>query len=143
MLRVVNWAKNGFHMVEFSSNDVTPYNLSFKSGLEHFYTVLKAGINPHDKQLWDYGMGIGTLTRLKEKAFMDLEATYHVIQSLDQGYIDGVNVSTRIQMRLGYRLPKNIQLIGGPILHFLFFRPENAEDLTFADRFGKNTISST
>lgn len=143
MLGVVNWAKNGFHVFEFSSNDITPYNLAFKSGVESFYTVLKAGINPHDQKLWDYGMGIGTLKRLKGKAFIDLEATYHVIQPLDQGYIDGVNVETRVQMRFGYSLPKNLQLIGGPVLHFMFFRPENAEDLPFADRFGKNTLVNT
>ncbi len=143
MLGVVNWAKNGFHVFEFSSNDVTSYNLSFKSGVEAFYTVLKAGINPHDRQLWDYGMGIGTLARLKQRVFVDLEATYHVIQPLDQGYIDGVNVETRVQMRLGYHLPKNIQLIGGPVLHFMFFSPENPEDLAFANRFGENTLVDT
>lgn len=143
MLGVVNWAKNGFHVFEFSSNDITPYNLAFKSGVEAFYTVLKAGINPHDKQLWDYGMGIGTLSRFKGKAFVDLEAMYHVIQPLDQRYIDGVNVETRIQLRLGYSLPKNIQLIGGPVLHFMFFRPENPENLAFANRFGKNTLIET
>lgn len=143
MLGVVNWAKNGFHVLEFSSNDVATYNLAFKSGVEAFYTILKAGINPHDNQLWDYGMGIGTLARWKEKAFIDLEATYHVIQPLDQKFIDGVNVSTRLQMRFGYRLANNVQLIGGPIFHFLFFKPKNAEDLDFADRFGKRTLSNT
>ncbi|MDW3194522.1 MAG: STN domain-containing protein [Cytophagales bacterium] len=143
MLGVVNWAKNGFHVLEFSSNDVAPYNLAFKSGVEAFYTILRAGINPHDNQLWDYGMGIGTLARWKEKTFIDLEATYHVIQPLDQRFIDGVNVSTRVQMRFGYRLANKIQLIGGPVLHFLFFKPKNIEDLSFADRFGRSTLSST
>lgn len=143
MLGVVNWAKNGFHVFEFSSNDITPYNLGFKSGVEAFYTILRAGINPHNSKLWDYGMGIGSLARLKEKAFVDLEATYHVIQPLDQKYIDGVNAETRLALRFGYQVPRNIQLIGGPVLHFFFFKPENAEHLAFADRFGKNTLSNT
>lgn len=140
MIGVVNWAKNGFHVVEFSSNDISPYNLAFKSGVEAFYTILRAGINPHVNKLWDYGMGIGSLARLKQKAYFDLEATYHVIQPLDQKYIDGVNAETRLALRFGYQFPGNIELIGGPVLHFFFFRPENAENLVFADRFGKSTL---
>ncbi len=143
MLGIVNWAKNGFHVLEFSSNDISPYNLSFKSGVESFYTILRAGINPHKDQLWDYGMGIGTLFNLKQKAFIDLETTYHAIQPLDKKFIDGVNFETRLQVRFGYRLLKNAELIGGPIIHFLFFKPDNAEDLTFSNRFGNNAFSST
>ena len=44
MLGVVNWSKNGLHVLEVSTNDVMPYNLAFKSGLDAFYTVLRAGI---------------------------------------------------------------------------------------------------
>ena len=141
MLGVVNWARNGFHVVELSANDVSPYNLSFKSGVDAFYTILRAGIDPHGGQLWDYGMGIGTLKRIKQRALIDLEATYHVIQPLDQRFIDGVNFETRAQLRFGYRVLEWLELIAGPVLHFMVFKPTDPTDLPFADRFGENTLS--
>lgn len=143
MIGVVNWAKNGFHVLEVSSSDVTPYNLAFKSGVQSFYTILRAGINPHSDQLWDYGMGFGSFQPLKTKAFLDFETTYHVIQPIDRRYIDGLNFEIRWQLRFGYALPNNVKLIAGPVLHWMVFKPSDPADLSFADRIGSNTLFGT
>jgi len=139
MLGVINWARNGLHNFEVSTNDITPYNLSFKSGVYPFYTILRAGINPQ-AQFWDYGMGLGSMHFIGKRAFIDFEGTQHVIQALDQGYINGINFEARLQARFGYKVAKHFQIIGGPVFHFYHLKPDNFEDLTFADRFGKNPL---
>ncbi|WP_421874520.1 hypothetical protein [Marinoscillum sp.] len=143
MVGVVNWTKNGLHHFEVGTSDITPYTISFKSGVFPFYTILKAGINPHEGQLWDYGMGFGSFHSIRKKASIDFESTYHEIQSLDKGYIEGNSSEIRFQIRFGYRLANHLQLLGGPVLHYFWFHPDNPDDLAFADRFGKNAFAES
>ncbi len=138
MLGIINWTKDGLHHFELSSNDVTPYNVAFKSGVYPFYTILKVGINPHQAQLWDYGSGFGSYHAIRDRAFLDFEATQHVIQALDKSHMKGLNTEIRFTTRFGYQLASHLQLIAGPQIHYLLFKPSNPEDLTFADRFGQN-----
>ncbi|HCX20779.1 MAG: hypothetical protein CMB80_07010 [Flammeovirgaceae bacterium] len=142
MIGVLNLSKNGIHHFELSTNDVTPYNLSFRSGIYKFYTVLHAGINPHSANLWDYGMGFGSYHTIKNKASIDFEGTTHTLQPLDRT-IDGFNMDLRFKIRFGYRFTKYLEVIGGPILHYYWLDVQNAEDELFADRFGKNAFSSS
>ncbi|MEQ9303518.1 MAG: hypothetical protein RJQ14_06335, partial [Marinoscillum sp.] len=139
-LGVVNWLKGGLHHFEVSTNDVTPYNVAFKSGVYPFYTILRAGINPHNGQLWEHGMGFGSMHPIKKKAFIDFEGTYHVIQGLNSGYIDGVNFEGRFQIRVGWKITDHLNLIGGPIIHFYVLNPHNKEHLRIADHFGRNPL---
>ncbi|MEQ8470197.1 MAG: STN domain-containing protein [Marinoscillum sp.] len=139
-LGVVNWLKGGLHHFEVSSNDITPYNLAFKSGVYPFYTILRVGVNPHDGQLWDHGMGFGSMHPIKKRGFIDFEGTYHMIQGLNTSYINGVNFEARFQVRVGWKITDHLNVIGGPVLHFYMLNPNNKEHLSFADRFGKNPL---
>lgn len=143
MLGVINWTKNGLHHFELSTNDVTPYNLAFKSGVFPFYTILRAGINPHDTQIWDYGMGFGSSHHIKKRASIDFESTYHTIQALDKGYMDGFNAEIRFQTRFGYQFANHMRLLAGPVLHYLIFNPNDPEHIGFADRFGNNAFAES
>jgi hypothetical protein len=141
MLGIVNWTRNGLHNFEVSYNDITPYNLSFKSGVKHFYTILSAGINPNNEQMWSYGMGFGSMHGFGKRFFWDMESTFHMIQPMNSPQIDGISSDTRIQMHLGIIAHQHFQLIGGPVLHFYHLKPNDPADLNFADLFGSNPLS--
>lgn len=143
MIGVINLAKNGIHHFEVSSNDVTPYNIAFRSGVYPFYVILQAGIDPHEGKLWDQGMGFGSMHRIKQKTMIDFEGTYHQLQPLDEKYMDGANADIRLKVRFGYQLAKHLSIIGGPVIHYYFFNPDHAEDLSFADRFGKHAFANS
>lgn len=137
---LVSWVKDGLHQMEAGANDVTPYNLSFRSGIEKFYSIITAGIDPTDKNLWSYGLGFGSQWRLSDRLAASLEATQNTLQPIDEGYMDGYNGDLRAGLRLGLYLTERISLHGGPVFHYFVLTPTDAEDLDFADRFGKKPI---
>ena len=139
MIGVVNLSRNGIHHFEVSANDVTPYNLSFRSGVYGFYTILQAGINPHSDNLWDYGMGLGSSHKIKSKGSWDIEATSHTLQSINH-FIDGLNQDIRLKVRFGYQFANHLHVIGGPVVHYYLFNPSATEDEGFADRFGTHAF---
>lgn len=143
MIGLINWTKNGIHHFEVSANDITPYNIGFRSGVYPFYVVLQVGFDPYNANLWDTGYGFGTMVHFKGKSFLDIESTYHQLQPLDKGYIDGANVEGRLKVRFGYDLAKHIHLIGGPVVHLFHFQPDNSEDIEFAERFGKHPFTKS
>ena len=137
---VLNFIKEGRHRIELAHNDLTTYNLNYKSGTDQFYSVVSAGISP-GKDLWSYGLGVGTEIKLNESLYTDLELSTHNIQSTDH-YIKGQTHDARFNVSMGYQLNDFLGINFGPVLHYYIFDPNNTEDAQFANRFGQNPMYS-
>lgn len=137
-LGLLNFIKDGFHRVEADHNDLTDINISYKSGISKFYTSVSAGIAP-SKNIWSYGLGLGTEVPIKEKFYTDVEISLHNLQSTGS-HIAGISNDYRLNWSVGYLLLPELSLNAGPVLHFYHFNPENPEDASFSDRFGKTSL---
>lgn len=137
---VVNFIKEGLHRIELEHNDLTDFNLNYKSGTKHFYSTVSAGIDPKN-ELWSYGWGLGTEIGIGESFYTDLELSVHNIQSTDR-FIKGHSNDYRFNVSLGYQLNDLLGINLGPVLHYYFFDPNNPEDAPFPNRFGLDPIFS-
>lgn len=111
--------KNGFISPAIESDDVVPYRLAFRSGLDKFYTVLSAGIDAGDH--WTFGAGFGSrLFPLKEKAFFlnpELRWINIAEGSTDE---DESNTIIRLNFNLGYQVLKHLSITTGPTLNYYY-----------------------
>ena len=137
-LGLLNFIKEGFHRLEVDHNDLTDINITYKSGISKFYTTVSAGIVP-SKNIWSYGLGLGTEIPIKEKFYTDVEISLHNLQSTKR-HIAGLSNDYRLNWSMGYLLLPKVSLNAGPVLHFYHFNPENPEDASFSEGFGKTSL---
>ncbi|MFY0606672.1 MAG: hypothetical protein JXR10_08155 [Cyclobacteriaceae bacterium] len=127
MIGLINLAKGEIVALDFDYNDVTEYNVSFKSGVKHFYTIFAAGLS-QGKDLWSGGFGLGTQKDLHRNFYIGLEATGHPLFPL-YGSIESLPIDARLNLNFGIQASRRISLHGGPVFHFLHH--ENSEGLEF------------
>ncbi len=108
--------KNGFISPALESDDVVPYQFSFRSGIDHFYTVLSAGINPDN--YWTLGMGFGSRQFLSEKRRLFLNQEIKWVTLTDGSPKENENYYLlRLNFNVGYQLFKHLMITGGPSLN--------------------------
>lgn len=137
MIGIINIARDEVLTFELSSNDVTRYNLSFKSGAKHFYTILSTGI--HDQyELWGAGGGFGTDISLKP-FHLSVDLTAHTLFKLHEKTPHPA-LNPRLGLTLGLTVFENISIYGGPVVHYLYQR--NTDTFPAVYELGKNTTFS-
>ena len=80
LLGLINIVKKGYHVLEFSSNDVTYGNISFRTGTRWFYTIYALGGQPKiakKPNILSGGMGLGTSIWFGKTVALTLDATAH------------------------------------------------------------------
>lgn len=126
--------KNGFISPGIESDDVMPYRLTFRSGLEKFYTVLSVGINPDE--YWSYGAGFGSRIHLseKKKVFLNPELRWH---NINEGRIKANenNHLVKLNMNVGFQALNHLYITAGPSVNFYFTNQ--------LDEFGQPIIDLT
>lgn len=75
---LLNFARRGgYNIAEGGTNDVTTWHAAYKSGTGALYTIFTAGLRPDtSRQLWTYGVGLGTRLRLSRHAAFTLEGIH-------------------------------------------------------------------
>jgi hypothetical protein len=103
----------GYRAIESGVSEISPFNLSFKIGVEKFYTSFIAAYNPFRegirKQLI-WGAGFGTIIQLGETIYINPEITsHHGINEDFQHYVS-------IIPYFGYTTIPNLSIVAGPSL---------------------------
>ena len=107
--------KNGFISPALESDDVVPFRLSFRSGLDRLYAVISAGMRRNE--YWTYGLGLGSRLFLSNKAFVNPELRWFNLA--EGGIDDGETIHlARFNFNLGYQLFKRLSVTTGPSLNF-------------------------
>jgi hypothetical protein len=72
-----SFVKTGYHKVEFSADELFYSNVSIRTGVKQFHTILMAGIRPDNfnNSLWSFGYGIGTSIGKPPKLLYDIDIT--------------------------------------------------------------------
>ena len=142
MIGILNFAGDGLLRLEAEHNDLTQYNLTFKSGTKAFYTILSSGITPlSPTQLWSYGMGFGSQLITREKIYLGLEATSNTIQPLEK-HIDGMTMDNRLKLLFGFNFFYHLSISARPIAHYYLYARNATENLAFYENIGNKPLLS-
>jgi hypothetical protein len=134
----LNLIKKGYKVVEFSSNDVTQANLSYKAGRSQFYNILSVGyrFGPEHFAV-SYGGGLGTLQPLGPLT-LSLEVTCNDV--IEQGLGPGrMNMLLPVRMGLGLPIGSHLEIFAGAAHNLHITKPQNSLG-EFNSALGQNPI---
>ncbi len=118
-----NFIRKGYRRIGLSYNDMTPINLSFKSGVESFYTIYSGGINPGwtdvDELYYSFGLGIGSSFNMKNKRF-SIESECSVGMLSKKDFVETSTNWAKIHLGTSYQISKNIDLFLGLNLNGIY-----------------------
>lgn len=104
--------KGGYYKLAIASNEMMPFNFSFKSGRRQFYTMLTGGYDPGDKR-HALGLGIGRAFILSERFVITADISQQNIFSSGWKTIGQVY---RFQPLAHFHLNRWISLHAGPAI---------------------------
>lgn len=113
-----NFIKKGYRKLEFSADEFFLTNITYRSGVEKFHTLITFGIQPHriGSPLWTNGVGAGTSQVISPKTLLDFDATFqHIIKRDDMGN----NYLYRIYLGVDRTLSARVSLAIGFTYNFL------------------------
>jgi hypothetical protein len=91
---VFSYARNGYHKIEISVDEVFYTNAAFKTGVKCFYNIFLVGIRPgnFENPLWTFGYGVGTKFGTKGNISFDLELSWqHISKGRVLEYLSELN----------------------------------------------------
>lgn len=129
---LINVVLHGYHKLAVYANEVTPFNLAFKTGNHKLYSILLGGANPDTgSRVFSFGYGIGTERRLGKQFSLNIEGS---TQYVYLGSWEYTNLLTRASVSLNWKLGKNFSLFAGPV----FSMYQSDQDASFHQY--RNTI---
>lgn len=129
-----SFVRKGMHQLALEHNEFMPYNVSFRAGVPKFYSVVTAGIDPGQDNLWNYGLGLGTQLKLKNKWYGNIELVAHHIQNPDRdSKEDHLNLLNRLNFNVGYQIGKHLSVNAGPVLNLYLTNIYDPSTDTFGD----------
>ena len=114
---LVSIVKDGYYEVEFTSNELSFLNVSYKMGVKKFYNTFNAAYSTHgDRKIFRYGIGLGMSRPVGYKQSVSIEAgTDQVITNWNwNGAFSMIN---KLSLDYRLRLGKNFALVAGPSLN--------------------------
>ncbi len=116
---LVNIIRSGYIKNEFMTTDLMAFNYSFKSGIQHFYTIWRASFSERSNdQLWSAAFGLGSSFNLyKEKVSTDINLLVGNVNQFD-GPNQRFNMLGKFEWNLTYRFHKHFELFGGAAFNY-------------------------
>ena len=100
----------GYQASEFSVNEMYPYNVSYKLGVEKFYTFPMVSYNPNLAEPWAIGFGAGSIVPMNEEVFFNPELSSQTVLSID------FKQFTSLVLNFGHAFTENVDFLAGPSL---------------------------
>ncbi|MBI1343575.1 MAG: hypothetical protein GC171_11630 [Terrimonas sp.] len=111
---LINVVLKGYHKLAVSSNEVTGFNLAFKTGNQKFYSILQAGMHTGNlNKAYAFGYGLGSEMPLNKKKNIAFNPEL-ISQYLYLGSWNYLNLLNRAQLQLHVKINKFISVYGGP-----------------------------
>jgi hypothetical protein len=102
----------GYHKLALSSNEITPLNVSVKTGTHKFYNIFTAGLRwQKDSKIYSVGYGIGNETSLSRKLAINTELSSNYLYL---GSWDYSNNLSKLQLSLNVKFNKWLSVYAGP-----------------------------
>jgi hypothetical protein len=147
---LVNVIKNGLMHPAIYYDDMGFFNLSFRSGSKHIYSILSVGTRRLDfgringkelrigkgSELFVYRAGIGAEFPIGRRVFLDLDASsgtiinFNAIQELKNSYEASVSNLTQVRLTAGFNIFKHLGLFAGISYDYLYrFNSDTSPDV--------------
>lgn len=111
---LISYVKDGYFAVEASAGEVLYGNVSYKIGVEQFYTIFNVGGSVDDNDpVFSYGIGWGSLIPLSDQYKLAVEATCNEIL-YDYDWDDGVNLLNKLDLNCYIAMGDHLSLFAGP-----------------------------
>lgn len=108
MLSVVKYG--GYKAIELSRSSISPVNISFKTGIRHFYTYPVLAYNEElESNKFLLGYGLGSIIDFK-RWFINPE--YEGLHQVSADF----NHYTTLRFNIGYSLNRRLEILAGPSL---------------------------
>jgi hypothetical protein len=118
----------GYKAVELGVSEISPFNVSFKIGVERLYSSFIVSYNPFDDGIRDkiiWGVGLGSIIPIDQKFFLNPEiTTHHAINERFQHYL-GIVTS------FGYTITSNLSVVAGPSLVWTYVDNDKGVETPF------------
>jgi len=98
----------GYQALEFSFNEMYPYNVSYKIGMNRFYTFPVVSYNPKLVDPWAIGFGAGSVIPMNDEVFFNPELTWQTLVSGDFQQV------TSLGLQFGHAFTENLDFLAGP-----------------------------
>jgi hypothetical protein len=124
---IFSFVRHGKHSLEIFGSETFQSNIAFKTGVKRFYNILYAGYQFRPNSFrWSYGYGIGTEITMGKKWYANIDAlAMHVNEN--EEHTNTLNLNTRIQTSLGYKLSDNVAVFIGPNINLLISDYQNSD----------------
>jgi hypothetical protein len=141
---ILNLIKNGYKRIGFYSDEIIPYNLVLKTGVQRFYSILSMGVQSDlvdsDDAFYAYGFGFGSSKKLTNTISLDLDVTNHVLsKKKNTGYLSSI---LKGYLGLEYKVVNRLSIAGGVSYNAHYFDRELLADPDF-DQLRDNYIIDT
>ncbi len=122
---LVNIVKKGYHKLYVSNNEVTHFNLAFKTGNAKLYSILRGGLNfSGNEKLYSMGYGIGTSIRISDRFSCSPEISSDFLYT---GRWEHNNSLNRLNLQFDLRLSRHLSVTAGPSIALLYSDQDHAE----------------
>lgn len=130
---LINFIKKGYKRIEFSTDELFPVNLSLKTGVPHFYTILTAGMQTgvfdDESAFYTFGFGLGTSRKLSKALNFDFTVINRHITK--KAFTDQLSFNLQGYLGLELKVFEKLTLMGGGVYNFYYFDRELLEDSDF------------
>lgn len=128
---LISFVKRGFHELEFSTNEIVPANVAFKTGVKRFYNIFSGGFGAwNGENRWMVGYGLGTERPLSDRFSINFEYTGNWVNK-EQEYSQDMEVLNRLNIAFIYRRNKGLSISAGPSINLLLTERKDPETGAF------------
>lgn len=135
--------KNGLFEFELTAGDLL-YNLNFKVGTEHFYTIFKVGktIN-NPTEAYTTGLGWGGYVTLSPKHKIAIDGTANSVfkQNFNEKS-DDPELLSKLDFTYKYQFSKHFSIMAGPSINYLFSKSQTNGTYSVLKTPSKNLYSN-
>lgn len=140
---LLSFVKQGFHELEFSTNEIIPANVSFKTGVRKFYNIFSAGYGSwNGEKRWTFGYGVGTERLLSKKLSLNFEYSGNWVNEGDE-FQEDLGLLNRLNINLILRKEKGFSFSAGPSINFWLSEWKDPETGDFLTSLAPNSIVKT
>jgi len=110
----INIVKGGLYELELNAGDVLYANVSFKMGVEKFYTIFKTGFSVYNGEtVYNHGIGFGRYFDVNEKSKIAVDLTTNNISKYPL-YSTSLDMLNKIDINYKYKITNNFSVFAGP-----------------------------
>ena len=112
---LINIVKNGYYALDLTSNESLLLNLSFKMGVENFYTILRISGSTYLKEaVYSAGIGFGGNIPLTERSRIAIDLTTNNLEYSNLPVWNGINSLNKLELMYKFNLTEKIAVMAGP-----------------------------